>query len=288
MFYSYIHGMNQNHSTDILMKEILLLRKKLKENHVCVQHFANCALDSVEVSVITTDADGNIAYLNKKAEKIFNVRLNDIAGKHFTKAFKKSITENIKEEIPEKSGKGKSWKGDFEVYDQNGKVITLHSVDTPIFDENGKFKGMICVAYDMSEKKEAEKALIESEEKYRNVINNTIEGIFIIQDERIVYSNSRALDMMGYTEKEAFSKKFQEFISKDDLAKVIDNYKERLSGKKLAPYDIRLIKMDKEEIWVSLNVTLIKWNSQPALLCFITDISSRKQKEDELKSYTAT
>ncbi|MBN1182137.1 MAG: PAS domain S-box protein [Bacteroidales bacterium] len=281
-------SMNTNPLHENLMKELLELRERLESNSGCIRHYKNCVLDSVGVSVIASDAQGKVIYLNKKAEEIFNIQLEDVDGKSFINVFPQAISYIDQEHIRELCKRRESWEGEFEVYGPNGIILTLHTVDTPVYDNDMNYQGMICVLYDISEKKLANKALIESEEKYRNVVNNTIEGIFIIQGENIVYFNSRALEMMGYTENEAFSKKFTEFVSSEDLAKVMENYKERLGGKKMDPYDLCLIKGNKDKIWVSLNATLIKWNNHTAILCFISDISYRKKQEEELKNTVTT
>jgi PAS domain S-box-containing protein len=84
---------------------------------------------------------------------------------------------------------------------------------------------MICTIFrDITERKKVEKALRESEEKYRLVIDNAAEGIVVIQDGMLKFINHQVVDFLGYSEEDLRSKPFSEFIHPDEREMVIERY----------------------------------------------------------------
>jgi len=138
---------------------------------------------------------------------------------------------------------------------------------------------------DINEAKHAELALKSSEERYRSVVNNSQEGIFVVQSWHFVYTNPAIYRMLGYNEKELLTIEFMKIVHEDDRERMVENNRRRLLGEEIPPYEFRIIKKSQEVIWVYLNATKVDWNGSPAALCFISDITERKNAEIELGKY---
>lgn len=127
------------------------------------------------------------------------------------------------------------------------------------------------------------KALCESEEKYRTLVNNANEVIIVVQGGYIKFLNQRIVDLMGYTQNELMSKPFPTFLHPEDREMVIENHKKRLNGMTTQPrYSFRVINSIGDTRWVEIATTLIEWQSKPATLNFLTDITERKNAEEQL------
>jgi PAS domain S-box-containing protein len=136
---------------------------------------------------------------------------------------------------------------------------------------------------DITERKLAEEALRVSEEKYRTVIENAKEAIVVTQDMKVVFVNRAGVDMIGYSEKILTPKPFTDFIHPDDLNMVVDHHIRRLKGEDLrSVYSFRILSEDGTVKWVELNTAVIQWKKRPATLNFLSDITERKQAEEEL------
>ncbi len=122
--------------------------------------------------------------------------------------------------------------------------------------------------------------LQEAEQKYKAIFENAHEAIFVVQDEKIVFANPKSLELSGYSIEEFISRPFIDFIHPDDRAVVIETYLKRIQGEKVSPStSYRILDKVGYTKWVEPNVISIHWEGKPATLCFLNDISVRKQAE---------
>ncbi len=129
-----------------------------------------------------------------------------------------------------------------------------------------------------------EVALTESEKKYRLLIENASEAIFILQDSKVKFHNKRAEVMSGYSKEELNEVNFLDLVPAEDREVSINRHEGRLDGKTL-PFNgrFRVIAKSGEERWVSMNAVKVVWEGQPAVLCFAWDVTQEKNLEDDLK-----
>ncbi|UCG08049.1 MAG: PAS domain S-box protein, partial [Desulfobacterales bacterium] len=134
-----------------------------------------------------------------------------------------------------------------------------------------------------SEHRRIEKALQESEEKYRLLVENADTAIFIAQDEVIKFPNPKALELIGYSADELAKLPFVNLIHPQDRDTVYARHKMRLKGEKApSSYEFRVISKKGDELWVQLNTVLITWEQRPATLNFLRDITVQKTLEVQL------
>jgi two-component system NtrC family sensor kinase len=137
---------------------------------------------------------------------------------------------------------------------------------------------------DITERKQVEEALQKSEERYRVLAENAGEAIFVVQDDVVKFINPKGVELCGYSGEELASTRFTKFIYPDDIHMVADRYLKRLRGE-LVPqtYDFRIIRRDGDIRWGELNAVPVSWEDRPAVLCFMSDITERKQAEEALR-----
>jgi PAS domain S-box-containing protein len=144
----------------------------------------------------------------------------------------------------------------------------------------------IQVAYiDITERKQAEEALKESEEKYRSVIENADLGVVVIQDGERVFYNSKVYEMLGYTEQEYGERDMMSLIHPADRTLASERMRQRFDGTvtKSDLMEIRLLSKSGEIKWIEANSAMIQWNGRPALQSFVFDITERKKSEEEIE-----
>jgi PAS domain S-box-containing protein len=163
-----------------------------------------------------------------------------------------------------------------------GNVSIISTTKTPELNKN-LIEAFINEVSVYIQKLTSEEARRESESNYRNVIENSLEGIFILQGTKAVFANPTIFEFSGYSEEEIGSVDFINLVYEEDRPLIAENNKRRLAGEKLPPYDFRIIKKNGEVIWVRINATLIIWKGEQAVLCFLSDINDRKIAENRLK-----
>jgi len=140
---------------------------------------------------------------------------------------------------------------------------------------------------DIMESKKIEKKLKESEEKYRTLVESSLQGICILQDVKIVFANPALAKILGYSVEELYTLKTEEVMNLiyiDDRDFVFNRHQERLKGKKVSSYyDFRIVRKDTQVRWVEMYATLIEYEGKPAVQEVFLDISHKRNAEQKLK-----
>jgi PAS domain S-box-containing protein len=238
-------------------------------------------------AVITIDEASRIIDWNNAAERMFGFNRGEAIGR--------ILTELI---IPQ--GHRQHHTTGIERFLRTGKGQILHRrVETRALRRTGEeFDAELSVwpvrtaegftfssfVRDISRRKAAAKALADSEAKYRKVVENVNEGILVTAGGRILYANPKSLALTGLDEETALSRPFIEFIHPEDRDRVISNHLRRLKGEPVENYyQFRVIHRDGSERWLEISAVLFEWQGAPATLNFLTDVTQRRQVEEDMR-----
>ncbi len=137
--------------------------------------------------------------------------------------------------------------------------------------------------HDISERKRAGEALRQSEERYRFVVENASDAIFVAQDGYIKFPNPRLTEKTGFSAEELTVVPFPHFIHPEDRGMVVERHQKRLQGQSIpSSYPFRILTKSLETLWVEIASVLITWEGQPATLNFLRDITQQKRLEAQL------
>ncbi len=154
-----------------------------------------------------------------------------------------------------------------------------------IKDKNNKIINTVSVVTDITERKLAEQLLIESEEKYRGLVENSPDGIVIYVNERITYANSEALRIVkAINNEQVIGKSVLEFIHPDSRESIIQRMKEVVLDYNASEVvEEKLITSTGETIYVEIKAIPTIFEQQEAIQVIIHDITERKRTEDKIK-----
>lgn len=135
------------------------------------------------------------------------------------------------------------------------------------------------------EKRDAAEVLRESEEKFRNLSEQSPNMIFINQGGRVVYANQRCEEIMGYSKEEFYAPDFDflTLISPEYASFVKETFATHMSGEDVAPYEYALQTKEGKRIETIINPKLILYEGKAALLGIVTDITELKKTEEALR-----
>ena len=134
-----------------------------------------------------------------------------------------------------------------------------------------------------SARKNEEKELLESEKKFRHIVEISLAGIYIIQAGIFMYVNKKFAEIFGYSVEECLNKMhFQQTVHPEDLDLVREQISQRISGKvDSVNYTFRGIRKDGKVIHVEIFGSTIQLAGKPAVSGSILDITERKQMEKD-------
>ena len=173
-------------------------------------------------------------------------------------------------------------------YDKDGNPRNVEVHGYPIFDEQGNVSQIIESSVDVTERKRAEDALRESENKYSTLVNNSPTGIYIDQDGKIVFANDKLSEIYRYPIEELVGIESRQLVHPEDRS-ITDRIREkRLKGEQ-APsvYEARGISKDGETVWIKRRNIRIDYMGTPAILGNIVDVTERKMAEEALRESEA-
>jgi PAS domain S-box-containing protein len=136
---------------------------------------------------------------------------------------------------------------------------------------------------EITERNVVEEALVESEVKFRLVVENANVAIFIAQDDVVEFPNPRAVQMFGYSTEELAKIPFSQLIHPEDKNKFLVRHSRSLEGEEFpGTYSFRVVTKANNQRWVDLNSVSIQWEGKPATLNFFMDITEKKRLESQL------
>ncbi len=164
---------------------------------------------------LTRENDAVIVYVNTQFEKMFGYSPGELLGKRVSvlnASSEKSSRGTADDIIRTLENKG-TWDGEIFNVRKNGATFWCHaSISTFVHPDHGKV--WISVQQDITERKRAEEALRESEEKYRSLVDGASEAILVVQDGMLKFVNRSAVELAGYTEQDLIGKSFTELFTR--------------------------------------------------------------------------
>ncbi len=170
---------------------------------------------------------------------------------------------------------------------KDGSIFPVELRTKLIRDEKGDPAGMWAIIRDISERKLIEQILRESEGRYRELLDNSMQGVIVFQDMQVVYTNDAVSESLGYNTAEIKTLSPAEIISlvhPDDRRM----FQERLASHQAgaAPperYSLRVIHKNGEIRWIDARTVPIELQGRPALMTTAIDVTDIKQAEAQLQ-----
>lgn len=174
------------------------------------------ALEAAANAVIITDQSGRINWVNRAFTELTGFTPEEMVGQstrvlksgHHDQAFYNKLWERI-------SGGG-IWRGEVINRRKDGSLYNEDMTITPVRDREGRIGRYIAIKQDVTEQRRAADALRQSEERYRDLFENTTDMILVLTpDGRVAYANRAFQDALGYSEKDLTQLALADFVDKD-------------------------------------------------------------------------
>ncbi|MBN2402577.1 MAG: PAS domain-containing sensor histidine kinase [Spirochaetes bacterium] len=167
---------------------------------------------------------------------------------------------------------------------KNGKTHWV-SINVMSFrDKNGRTISYEGTMLDITERKTTEEALLESEERYRIAIENSNDGILILQGEICQYANRQYIKMFGFeSPEEIIGKSIKPTIHPDDIKMVTDIINRRQRGESVpSRYEFKGLTTKGDILYAEISAASITYRGMSVYLIYLRDVTERKRAEESL------
>jgi len=237
-------------------------------------------------AIISVDKTGNLLSFNPAAERISGFSAEQVMGKHFAKIgilAKQSMPKALKEFALVIKG---IERPPFELtVMRKDKSYLFMEANPRLIKHNGGKAWVQATFRDITNRKRAEEALRESEKKYRNLLETTLQGYWMVNPElNNIEVNPSICKMLGYSPDEMLGKTPFDFVD-DENRKIFFEQTSKISTIPQRSYEITLKTKDGQDLKTYINATTIRDKSGEVRGSFalITDITDIKQTEQKLK-----
>jgi len=250
-------------------------------------------IKTVGEGIVVIDQDSRICLLNQEVCNIFGYSEDELIGEKTELLVPEKYKARHREGVKRYSAKGQSRiigsRIELEGVRKSGEVFPLE-----LRLEETRLKGgerfVTGAIRDITERKEAEEALKESEEKFRGAFTNAAAGMVLVgMDGGILKANDGFCEMIGYSEKELMEMTFTDIMHPDDVEKALYFAKQMQEGNK-QHYKTEKRHLHKlgHTVWVSLNVSIVRsGDGDPKYFIIQTlDITEKKETQRALKQFS--
>jgi len=267
--------------TDLKRTEIALKESK---------QMLSIHLENTPIVAIVWNLKFEIMYLNPAAEKIFGYTKAEAIGKHGSELI---VPGYIKEDIHAVFQKLLTETGGTRNTNENitkdGKTILCEWYNTPLKIEEKGIIGVASFVHDITERRAIEKALQESEKKYREIFHNSSDTIFIhdAQTGAIVDVNKTTCDVFGYTHDEFKSLRVSDLSLNEPPFTNIEAVQWIHRAMKEGPQKFEWLAKDRNNklIWFENSLLHARIAGKDRVLVFGRNIDERKKLEDQILIY---
>lgn len=257
-------------------------RKQAEEALLESEEKYRILLEESSDPIFSFTPEGQYKYVNRAFAEGVGKPVEDIIGKKIWDVFPKEEADKRFAPLSHVFRTGEKMAIEVRVPRADSDRYYVTTI-TPIKSTTGEVVSAICSSKDITARKHSEEVLKKSEEKYRHLVNNINQGIFVAQDGMLKFVNPMSVKIIGHSEHDLTTKPFTEFIHPDDRYMVLERHKRRLGGENFpTKYEFRIVTYAGITRWTEIDSVMIQWSGKPATLAFFSDITEHKHLESQL------
>ncbi|MBI3151234.1 MAG: PAS domain S-box protein [Chloroflexi bacterium] len=242
-------------------------------------------VEDMPAMVCRFKADGVLTFINSFYCEYFNMPHDELLGSNLFLLVPEAEKELVREKYLSLNKEKPFITYEYKTTDGNGRVCWQRWTDRALFNDKGEIVEYQSVGEDITERKEAEQQLAESEARLRVLIANTGDLIIVIDEEgRIKFASPSSEWILGYQPEEVFGKRFTEWAHPDDLAEIMAAFQSRKQQPGIAPQTIQVRGLHKDGSWrylEALGTNLLDDPSIRGIVLNIRDVTKQKRAELE-------
>ncbi len=236
-------------------------------------------------AIFLTDLTGKILIVNPRTVELFGCKSEaDLLGKPAIDFVLPEDRQRIVQIMLNTVQTRITRNIEYTILRRDSSTKPVNASASVITGPDGQPQALIGVIRDITQQKLGEKALSESEAKYRALVEQSLQGIIVTQGSplRVVYANTAFEEIIGYSLEEliALEDSIDQLLYPADRKLVLERARKRLRGESVPQsYEYRIIHKSGVVRWVRNYASPIEYEGKPAIQSIIADITERKQAE---------
>lgn len=229
--------------------------------------------------------DGDMIFINEAGSKMLGIEPENVQQYNIIEVMPDHLKKLVQNNVVASLLKGETWEGDLQYLNiKTGALTDVHAMTYPVPDPNtGKPLFLANVSLDITKRKQAEKLLQESEEKFRSFFDNAGDAMFIFDSRgRYLEVNQIACERYGYTREEFIQMTPRDLVSPKYVEKISDRIISTLRKGQSILESVHVCK-DGTFIPVELSSRVINYNKQSAIMTIARDLTERKHLEAQVQ-----
>lgn len=221
-------------------------------------------------------------YVNPELEKFLGYTADELLTMSILEVVHPEFQDMAKERASARlRGEKVPTRYDIKVVTNGGQDRWL-DLSAGLIQYRGK-NAVIATGFDITDRKNAENALQESETNLRALAENANDGMLVILDGKHVFANRSIANMLGYELDELYGTSIKDIVHPDEYEKVVNRHRRRMAGEDVPKqYETLFITKTGEPIQIEIAGAQTTWRGKPAGLILVRDISERRRKESLL------
>jgi diguanylate cyclase (GGDEF)-like protein/PAS domain S-box-containing protein len=237
------------------------------------------AVETMQLGVSITDLSGRVLYANRAEAEMHGYSPGELVGSQGRQLSPKADWRALS---PAELREVSRWKRERTRQRKDGSTFPVYLMSDVVKDPSGQPIGLVTTCEDITERKQAEQALRESEEQYRNLVDAARDVIFTISPEGRFTSMNPAFERVsGFKREEWMGRSIAEMLHPDDLAPSNETLQRLLRGEPSAIAERRVRNAHNE--WMTAEITsspLVRDGAVVSILSIGRDVTSRKRADE--------
>lgn len=245
----------------------------------------NTLIDSIPDAIFFKDIKGEHILVNKAAERMTSLKKNHILGKTCEQILPPDLAEMCHKSDEEVIKRREPIRIEESMTDKKGETIFLDTIKSPIFNDEGAMAGFVGISRDITERKQMEEELRNSEERFRVIFDNAADGILLAdpEDKRFYMANKTICQMLGYSIEEMIKLKVMDIHPEENLPYIIGEFEKLAREETTLVKDIPMKRKDGSIFYANIKAFSITVKEKKYLAGIFRDMTERKQVEEALK-----
>ncbi|MEM2688379.1 MAG: PAS domain S-box protein [Candidatus Bathyarchaeia archaeon] len=268
-------------------------RKAYEDNLQRITTTLHTLIQAIPDIVYFKDSGRRNLIVNSAFEKFVGLKKEEIIGKRDEELLPPDLAAQCRKSDEEVLSKGVAVRVEEHTIDEKGNKRFFDTIKVPIRDKNGNVAGLIGVSRDITEHKLIEEKLIEREELFRLIVENSHVGIAMIDDNyKITYANDELSKILGYPKEEIVGEDFRRFLTEE--------YKALFTNKKfciqvgqhedqekiLSECKLKIVRKNGAEREIEVKAVILRdVKGQMRTIAQVLDITERVRLEEERKLF---